>query len=137
MDQLKPGHELDLLVALALGHEKRFDNFGQPYWVDSRGNRIAVGPNPPPFSTDPGEAIKALIMFCHQNDYNAEVKIFEDRFNGCDIWRRLSRQDTPQERLIEFNPPPIYLARSRSEYKPLKEAEAICLAIVEAAGGER
>ena len=72
---LKPGPELDRLVAKALGWEELpFSGLpDDPMWLPPNAERVHGIPKMseaktslPPFSTDPGEAIKALEEFCEK-----------------------------------------------------------------------
>ena len=126
MDQLKPGPELNKLVALALGGEKlvalalsgEYDRLTGLWDIPGWG---LVG-DFPPFSTDPGEAIKALEAFCSKDMDAAYGHKVKSGWSYCHIFEC---EATPGAPLIAMEEDRIGLAH------------AICLAIVEAAGGER
>jgi len=127
---LKPGPELDRLVAKALGWRK--DVWPvisiSPRWVRPGVVNVTLNDlefSPPPFSTDPGEAIKALIAFKAKwdSDHKEEGELGWE-VNCYENCRIFMKRFTPKEEELAFG-------------VGMTLEGAICRAIVEAAGGER
>ena len=108
---LKPGPALDRLVAEALGYKLKDE---EHIWL----REICGFKRIPPFSTDPGEAIKALEEFCLSHNYFYTIK--ENLY---------TQKRSKSVRIVRNDG---WLWGSLKSDLPL----AICLAIVEAAAKE-